>query len=233
MLRRWASSTMAAPRGCSEGFSRLAATQSSSSAVVEPKGYRSVTLGLPWVTVPVLSKTTVVTERRVSSPSADLMRMPYSAPFPVPTMMATGVARPRAQGQEMTSTATAEVRACSTLWPVASQTTAVTMAIPMTTGTNTPATLSASLAMGAFEEAASSTSRIIWARVVFSPTRVARRVRTPDLLMEAEMTVSPGPLSTGMDSPVRADSSTVDSPSTTTPSTGTEPPGRTNTKSPV
>ena len=45
--------------------------------------------------------------------------MPYSAPLPVPTMMATGVARPRAQGQEMTSTATAEVRACSTLWPVA------------------------------------------------------------------------------------------------------------------
>ena len=87
--------------------------------------------------------------------------------------------------------------------------------------------------MGALEEAASSTSRIIWARVVSSPTRVARRVRTPDLLMEADMTVSPGPLSTGMDSPVRADSSTLDAPSTTTPSTGTEAPGRTSTRSPA
>ena len=35
----------------------------------------------------------------------------------------------------------------------------------MTTGTKTPATLSASLEMGALEEEASSTRRIIWARV--------------------------------------------------------------------
>ncbi len=34
------------------------------------------------------------------------MRIPFSAPLPVPTMMAVGVARPRAQGQAMTSTAT-------------------------------------------------------------------------------------------------------------------------------
>lgn len=35
---------------------------------------------------------------------ADLIKIPFSAPFPVPTMMAVGVARPKAQGQEMTST---------------------------------------------------------------------------------------------------------------------------------
>ena len=233
MPRPAASSTTAPPRGCSEGFSRDAATHKSSSAVVSPRGYTSVTRGFPWVTVPVLSSTTVVTERRCSSPSADFTRMPCSAPFPVPTMMATGVARPRAQGQEITSTATPEVSARS-MEPVASiHTPAVTRAMTITTGTNTPATLSASLAMGALEEAASSTSRIIWARVVSWPTRVARRVSTPDLLMEADMTVSPGPLSTGMDSPVRADSSTLDAPSTTTPSTGTEPPGRTSTRSPA
>ena len=34
----------------------------------------------------------------VSNASPDLMRIPFSAPFPVPTMMATGVARPSAQG---------------------------------------------------------------------------------------------------------------------------------------
>ena len=37
--------------------------------------------------------------------------MPFSAPLPVPAMMATGVARPRAQGQEITSTDTPEVSA--------------------------------------------------------------------------------------------------------------------------
>ena len=182
--------------------------------------------------VPVLSSTTVVTERRVSSPSADFTRMPCSAPLPVPTMMATGVARPRAQGQEMTSTATPEVRAISADPVTISHTAAVTRAMPITTGTNTPATRSASFAMGALEEAASSTRRIIWARVVSCPTRVARTVRTPERLMEAEITVSPGALSTGMDSPVRADSSTEDAPSVTTPSTGIEPPGRTRTRSP-
>ena len=47
----------------------------------------------------------------------------------------------------------------------------------ITTGTKTPATLSASLAMGALEAEASSTRRIIWARVVSSPTRLASKVK--------------------------------------------------------
>ena len=87
--------------------------------------------------------------------------------------------------------------------------------------------------MGALEEAASSTRAIIWARVVSSPTRVARKVKEPDLLMEAAATLSPGPLSTGRDSPVRADSSTAEAPSTTTPSTGMDWPGRTRSRSPT
>ncbi len=62
--------------------------------------------------------------------------------------------------------------------PVANhQATAVTAAMTMTMGTKTPATLSASLAMGALEEEASSTSRIIWARVVSSPTRLASKMK--------------------------------------------------------
>ena len=103
----------------------------------------------------------------------------------------------------------------------------------MTTGTNTPATLSASLAMGALDEEASSTRRIIWARVVSSPTRRASKVKEPDLLMAAAATLSPGPLSTGRDSPVRADSSTAEVPSTMTPSTGMDWPGRTTMRSPT
>ena len=102
--------------------------------------------------------------------------MPFAAPRPVPTMMAVGVARPSAHGQETTSTDTAMVNANSGVCPTASQTAAATTAIAMTIGTNTPATLSASLAMGALELVASSTNRMIWASAVSSPTLVARTV---------------------------------------------------------
>ena len=50
-------------------------------------------------------------------------------------------------------------------------------AMVMTVGTNTPATLSAILAMGALVAAASPTILMIWDRVVSSPTRNARQRR--------------------------------------------------------
>ena len=71
----------------------------------------SVTTGLPSVSVPVLSSTTGLSLCAVSSASPPVMRMPFSAPLPVPTMMAVGVARPSAQGQAMTSTATKSISA--------------------------------------------------------------------------------------------------------------------------
>ena len=61
--------------------------------------------------------------------------MPCLAPRPVPTMMAVGVARPRAQGQAMTST---DVNTRSTKekgCPAMAQRTAATRAIPMVTVT--------------------------------------------------------------------------------------------------
>ncbi len=58
-------------------------------------GMTSVTVGLPAVMVPVLSRTTARTPCSVSSASALLNKMLISAPRPVPTMIATGVARPR------------------------------------------------------------------------------------------------------------------------------------------
>ncbi len=63
------------------------------------------TAGSPFVIVPVLSKTTVSILCALSKCSALLIRMPDSAPLPVPTMMAVGVARPREQGQAITRTA--------------------------------------------------------------------------------------------------------------------------------
>ena len=73
--------------------------------------------------------------------------------------MATGVARPSAQGQLMTSTEIPRAKAKPTVCPASSQTMVVMTARVMTVGTNTPETRSAILAMGALVAAASLT---IW-----------------------------------------------------------------------
>ena len=137
-------------------------------------------------------------------------------------MMAVGVARPSAQGQEITRTATACERATAKL-PGATKTNHaanVTNAIPMTTGTKMPAMLSARRSIGALELVASSTRRIMPASVVSSPTAVARILNQPPVDTVAPVTESPTTLLTGTGSPVIADSSTDPSPSMTWPSTG-------------
>ena len=72
--------------------------------------------------------------------AAVLKRMPFFAPTPLPTMMATGVARPSAHGQLMTSTEMPRASAKENSRPISSHTIVVTTAIEMTAGTNTPAT---------------------------------------------------------------------------------------------
>ena len=168
-----ASSTIASASGCSDIFSREAATCRSSSCEIPSFTSTFVTTGVPCVIVPVLSKTTVSMLCATSRASADLIKMPFDAPFPVPTMIAVGVARPRAQGQDMTRMEIPIERANSNPYPAKSHTITAIKAMPITTGTNTPLTLSASFAIGAFELVASSTSRTICANVVSSPTFVA------------------------------------------------------------
>lgn len=56
----------------------------------------------------------------------------------------------------------------------------VIIAIVITAGTNTPDTLSAIFAMGAFVAAASLTIFMIWERVVSSPTLDASQRIKPD-----------------------------------------------------
>lgn len=187
------------------------------------RGRASVTLGAPSVTVPVLSNTTVFTSWAVSSASADLIEDAVGRPRPVPTMMAVGVARPSAHGHEMTSTLMACDMAVSSVEPPSIHTANVTTAMTMTTGTNTPDILSAIFSMGAFVDVASSTSRMMPASVVSSPTRSARMVNHPVRFTVAPVTASPGRLSTGTLSPVITDSSTVPEPSSRVPSTGARP----------
>ena len=63
-----------------------------------------------------------------------------------------------------------------------------------------------------------------------SPTFTARQISRPALFMVAETTKSPACFSTGILSPVMAASSTLEVPSTTTPSTGIRLPGFTTNR---
>ena len=133
----------------------------------------SVTSGSPLVIVPVLSKATICVLPAFSREAAVLKRIPLLAPLPLPTIIATGVARPRAQGQLITSTDIALVSAKPVLLPRRSHTASTITAIAITHGTKMPDTLSAIFAIGAFVAAASLTIFMICESVVSSPTRVA------------------------------------------------------------
>ena len=82
--------------------------QAQDLGLVKPSaGTTAVTAGLPSVSVPVLSTTSVSTFSMRSSASAFLISTPAWAPRPTPTMIDIGVASPSAHGQAMMSTATA------------------------------------------------------------------------------------------------------------------------------
>lgn len=63
---------------------------------------RSLTSGLPDVSVPVLSKTIVSIFVIFSNISAPFIKIPWEAARPVPTITAVGVANPKAHGQAIT-----------------------------------------------------------------------------------------------------------------------------------
>mmetsp|Transcript_4217 Transcript_4217/g.11656 ORF Transcript_4217/g.11656 Transcript_4217/m.11656 type:complete len:444 (-) Transcript_4217:906-2237(-) len=221
-------------------FAHLALSSSTSS-----------TVGLPTVSVPVLSNTTQSTLVAASSASPPLMSIPHRAPTPLPTMTAVGVARPRAHGQAMTSTemekrrgrvqslnpswAYGQVTLTSSIAPElsrAAHTTKVRADMHRTAGTNLAAMRSATSWMGALEAWALSTSRMIFANVESSPMTVTAKRIDPSRLMVPPMTSSPSCLCAGTDSPVSIDSSTEDDPDRTVPSDGTFSPGRTIRTSP-
>ena len=94
-------------------------------------------------------------------------------------MIAVGVASPSAQGQAMTSTATAGINASVHAPECHHQPANVSNASAMTTGTNTPEMVSASRWIGALEPCASSTRRMMPASAVSAPTPVARQRSNP------------------------------------------------------
>ena len=193
----------------------------------------SVTTGIPFVIVPVLSRT-IISALPVCSNEADVLNsIPCLAATPFPTIMATGVARPNAHGQLTTKTEIALVSESPTSELTAIQITKTIADMTNTAGTKIPETLSAILAIGALDPALSLTILMICASVVSSPTFVARHLMYPERFIVPADTLSPAVLSTGTDSPVSAASSTAQSPSVITPSTGIAPPGLTTYKSPT
>ena len=160
------------------------------------------------------------------------MSIPYWAPLPIPTMIAVGVARPKAQGHAATRTAMVKLSAvvhCIATTIVQNRN--VANARTRITGVKTPAIASAFRWIGGLFVCASSTILTICESTVSCPTFSARTRKTPFLFTVPPTTESPTSLSTGNGSPVIIDSSTEDLPSRTRPSTGTRSPGLIRTTS--
>ena len=183
--------------------------------------------------VPVLSSATIFTLPALSIASDVLNKIPFFAPTPPATIIATGVASPSAHGQLITSTEIPRASANETLAPAKSHAAAAAAAIKITMGTKTPLTLSAIFATGAFVAAESLTNSMIFEREVSLPTRTARHFIKPLKFIVAAFTALPAFLSTGRLSPVRDDSSTAVEPSITIPSAAMLSPGRTTKTSPA
>ena len=238
--RSLAAFTTARASGCSLPLCKLAAAlncaascaSSCAASFASPASTKATSRGWPMVSVPVLSKATVSARCASSSACASLIKMPSLAATPVPAMMAAGVARPSAQGQAITSTATARISATSSGWPMASQPSSVASAINNTTGTNTAATWSTRRWIGALAACASSTKPMILDSTVSRPTALTRISTRPSPLMLPPVSAASASLVTGKGSPVSIDSSTCVRPSSRTPSTGTRSPGNTTTRSP-
>ncbi len=134
--------TTASANGCSDCFSMLNRISLNLSSLCIHTIL--VTSGFPSVIVPVLSKTMALTFFVSSKLSASLIKIPFSAPFPTPTIMAVGVANPRAQGHAITNTVTRANNPCvnPSSPPNIIHEVNANKAIPITIGTKIPAILS-------------------------------------------------------------------------------------------
>ena len=68
-----------------------------------------ITHGFPQVSVPVLSNAIILTPASLSNASPSFTRKPCFVAFPIAAMIAVGVARTSAQGQNTTSIVTARI----------------------------------------------------------------------------------------------------------------------------
>ena len=224
--------TMARATGCSLSASAAAATASSSASDTPGIAVTAVTTWAPSVRVPVLSNRTTSMVRIRSRAIRSLIRTPDLAAFSVERAITSGMARPRACGQAMTSTVTVRVTA-SVGWPIAVHTIAVMIAATRANQNSRAAARSANAWAREEDSWASATIRWIPARVVSVPTAATFTRTVLSVATVPATTVSPAWRSTGFDSPVIIASSNSAVPSRMVPSAGTRAPARTSTTSPT
>ena len=218
--------TIASANGCSDFASRLTATHKIPSSSKSCKAVISVTSGFPSVMVPVLSKIIVSTLHSISNGSPPLIRIHFSAHFPVPTINAVGVASHKAQGQAITITAAKYKSAVVKLTPtMKNRIRKTSKAIPITVGTNIAEILSANHWIGALDHWASWINLMICASAVSFPIFCTSNSKLPNLFIVPPKTFAPTDFSTGILSPVSMDSSILECHETILPSIGTFSPG--------
>ena len=210
--------------GCSLSDSTPPASRSTSSSSRPPTAATPVTTWAPLVRVPVLSNSTASTCRMRSSARRSLTRMPALADTAVDSEITSGMARPRACGQAMTSTVTVRTTASSTS-PSADPGHERDDAggdgdVEQQRGEAVGERLGpAAAGLGLGHQALDAGQRgVVADRVDPHPDRRVGRHRAGDHPVAAG-------LGTGRDSPVIIDSSSSAAPSTITPSAGTRPPG--------
>ena len=219
---------IASAKGCSDFFSNATAIERSVFSFMAPKLITSVTSGVPCVSVPVLSKIIAVILQAISSGSPHLTKIPYCAHFPVPTMIAVGVASHNAQGQATTITAAKYINDALKLAPKMKYRIMKTMIAPMiTVGTKMLEILSAMDCIGALDHCASWMSLMICESLVSKPICIVCISKLPVTFIVPAKTCDPTVFSTGMLSPVSIASSTLLYPLIIFPSTGIFSPGLT------
>ena len=198
---RRVSRTRLSARTCAESWSSDAARRSVSSLGERPEVDHLLDLGVPLVTVPVLSSRTVVAAPRRSRTPAPFTMIPARAARESPPTNAIGAARISGHGVATTITASHLFGS-----PVAAH------AMPPTTsekGRKTAAYRSASRVNFARSLSAVRTSRTIAAYALSAADRVTRASNAFPAFAVPDRTSPPAGIVTGSASPVSADSSTT------------------------
>ena len=138
----------------------------------------------------------------ISKTSGFLIKIPSLAPFATELTIAIGVARPRAQGQEIISTEILASIALKVSPTKKYHKIKVARAIRITIGTNTLATLSANLAIGICLLCALANNSIIFESWVSVERFKTSTFNVPCILIVPAIISSPSSLYTAKDSPV-------------------------------
>ena len=170
--------------GCSEKRSSDSASCTTRSSVA-CSATTSLTVGRPWVRVPVLSKATTRTPPRLSRWAPPLTSTPLCPARPMPAAIPTGVDMIRAQGAAATSSTTArEAHSAKSPTPRAAGTTASSTPAPSTDGVYQRPKRSMNTCRRPLRSWATSTRWMIFDSVLSSKATATSMVSAPSPLIE-------------------------------------------------